>query len=73
MVGGAVAMRDGRLARVDEAALLAEIAEVHERIEPQLTASEADVERLVEPYTRIFRRCQCIDIAGDTYPARFSH
>ena len=73
MVDGAVTLRDGRLTRVDEAALIAEIAEAHERIEPQLTASEADVERLVEPYTRIYRRCQCIDIAPDTYPARFSH
>ncbi|WP_375460270.1 amidohydrolase family protein [uncultured Enterovirga sp.] len=71
MVDGAVTMRDGRLTRVDESALLAEIAETHARIEPELTASEADVERLVEPYTRIWRRCQCIEIASDTYPARF--
>ncbi len=73
MVDGAVTLQNGRLTRIDEAALLAEIAEVHERIEPQLTASEADVERLVAPYTRIYRRCQCVDIAPDTYPARFSH
>ena len=73
MVDGAVTLRDGSLTRIDEAALLAEIAEVHERIEPQLTASENDVERLVAPYTRIYRRCQCIDIAPDTFPARFSH
>ena len=44
-----------------------------ERIEPMLTASEADVEELVVPYERIYRRCQCMDIAKDTYPARFSH
>ena len=73
MVDGETALRNGKLARIDEAAILAEIAESHERIEPQLTASEADVERLVAPYSRIYRRCQCIDIAPDTYPARFSH
>jgi len=73
MVDGAVTLQNGQLTRIDEAALLAEIAEVHARIEPQLTASEHDVERLVAPYTRIYRRCQCIDIAPDTYPARFSH
>jgi 5-methylthioadenosine/S-adenosylhomocysteine deaminase len=72
MVDGAVTLRGGQLTRVDEAAILSEIAEAHERIEPVLTASEADVERLVEPYTRIYRRCQCIDIAPDTFPARFS-
>lgn len=73
MVDGAVTLRDGRLTRIDEAAILAEIGAAHARIEPELAASEADVERLVEPYTRIWRRCQCIDIAPDTYPARFSH
>lgn len=73
MVDGAVKLRDGGLTCVDEAALLAEIATAHERIAPELAASEADVERLVAPYTRIYRRCQCIDIAPDTYPARFSH
>ena len=73
MVDGAVTLRDGRLTRVNEAALLDEIAEAHARIEPSLSASEADTERLVEPYRRIWRRCQCIDIAPDTYPARFSH
>ena len=72
MVDGEITLQAGKLTRVDEAALLSEIAEVHARIEPQLTASEADVERLVAPYERIYRRCQCIDIAADTYPARFA-
>jgi 5-methylthioadenosine/S-adenosylhomocysteine deaminase len=58
---------------VDEPRLLAEIKEAHARIEPLLTDSENDVERLREPYERIYRRCQHIEIAPDTYPARFSH
>jgi guanine deaminase len=73
MVNGEVIERNGKLTRVDEDALLAEIAEAHARLEPKLTASEAEVEELLPPYERIYRRCQCIDIAADTFPARFSH
>jgi 5-methylthioadenosine/S-adenosylhomocysteine deaminase len=73
MVDGEVIFADGRLTRVDEPRLLAEIKEAHARIEPLLTDSENDVERLREPYERIYRRCQHIEIAPDTYPARFSH
>ncbi|TVQ53125.1 MAG: amidohydrolase [Rhodobacteraceae bacterium] len=71
MVDGEVIMADGHLTRVDEDALLDEIREAHARIEPQLTASETDVEAIAPYYERIYRRCQCIDIADDTYPARF--
>jgi 5-methylthioadenosine/S-adenosylhomocysteine deaminase len=73
MVDGEVIMSQGRLTRVDEDRLLAEIREAHSRIEPMLTATETDVERLRAPYERIYRRCECIEIAPDTYPARFSH
>jgi 5-methylthioadenosine/S-adenosylhomocysteine deaminase len=70
---GEVIMRNGKLTKVDEDALLREIAEVHARIEPMLAASEADVEELLPAYRRIFQRCQCLDIPADTYPARFPH
>ena len=73
MVDGEVILSKGRLTRVDEDRLIAEIREAHGRIEPMLTATEADVERLRPPYERIYRRCQEIEIAPDTYPARFSH
>ncbi|MFC5068540.1 amidohydrolase family protein [Flaviflagellibacter deserti] len=73
LVDGEVIERDGKLTRIDEAAIIDEIREAHARIEPQLSASEADVERMVPHYERIYRRCQCMDIAADTYPARFSH
>ncbi|WP_428032514.1 amidohydrolase family protein [Ancylobacter sp.] len=73
MVDGAVIERDGMLTRIDEAAIIAEIREAHSRIEPQLSASEVDVERIAPHYERIYRRCQCMDIAPDTFPARFSH
>ena len=73
MVDGEVIEQGGKLMRIDEDAIIDEIHAAHERIEPMLTASEADVEELVVPYERIYRRCQCMDIAKDTYPARFSH
>ena len=73
MVDGEVIEQGGKLTRIDEDAIIDEIHAAHERIEPLLTASEADVEELVVPYERIYRRCQCMDIAKDTYPARFSH
>jgi len=72
IVDGEVIERHGKLTRIDEAALMAEIIEAHARLEPKLTASEAEVEELRPPYERIYRRCQCIDIASDTYPARFA-
>ena len=56
---------------MDEDKLLDEIAEAHARIEPLITESEKDVERLLPAYERIYRRCQAIEISPDTYPARF--
>jgi 5-methylthioadenosine/S-adenosylhomocysteine deaminase len=73
MVDGEVIMSEGRLTRVDEDSLLAEIRRAHARIAPLLTACEEDVDRLRQPYERIYHRCQQIAIAPDTYPARFSH
>jgi 5-methylthioadenosine/S-adenosylhomocysteine deaminase len=71
MVDGEVILQHGKLTRVDEDKLIDEIAEVHARLEPLLTASENDVERLRPAYERIYRRCQAIDISPETYPARF--
>jgi 5-methylthioadenosine/S-adenosylhomocysteine deaminase len=73
MVDGEPILADGRLTRVNEDALLDDIKEAHARIEPLLTASEKDVERLLPPYERIYTRCQHMEIAADTYPARFHH
>jgi len=70
-VDGEPVMADGKLTRVDETALLDELAAEHAKLEPLIAASERDVERLLPPYERIYRRCQAIEIAPDTYPARF--
>lgn len=70
MVDGEIVQRDGRLTRVDEDALIAEIHDVHARITPALAASEADVARLSAPYERIYQRCRHMPIPAETYPAR---
>ena len=67
---GEVVQRAGRVTRIDEGALIAQIQEVHARIAHELAASEADVERLAVPYERIYRRCQHLPIPAATYPAR---
>lgn len=71
-VGGEAVIRDGRLARVDEAALLAEIDEAHRRLEPAIARSEQGVARLLPAYTRIWERCNRTPISPAVYPARFS-
>ena len=73
MVDGETILQHGKLTRVDEDKLIDEIAEAHARIEPLITESERDVERLRPAYERIYRRCEKIAISPDTYPARFDH
>jgi guanine deaminase len=69
-VDGEAVMRDGELCSIDEGALIAEIQEAHRELLPQLTASRAEVDRMVAPMERIYRRCQEMPIADDTFPAR---
>ena len=73
MVDGEVIKKDGKLTRVDEEKLSREIQQAHARLAPLIADSEMDVERMLAPYERIYRRCQDIEISPDTYPARFSH
>ena len=71
LVDGEIVMRDGKLTRIDEAAVLAELADAHAALAPAIADSERDVERMVPAYERIYRRCLAIAIADDTHPARF--
>jgi guanine deaminase len=70
MVDGEIIQRDGRLTRVDEDALIADIQATHARIADALADSERDVARLSAPYERIHQRCRHLPIPADTYPAR---
>jgi 5-methylthioadenosine/S-adenosylhomocysteine deaminase len=73
MVDGDVILADGRLTRIDEDRLLDEIRAAHERLAPLLMAAEKDGERFHAPFERIYRRCQAVEIAPETYPARLPH
>ena len=73
MVDGEVVLANGRLTRIDEDRLLEEIRAAHARFTPLLRAAEKDGERFHAPFQRIYRRCQDIEIASDTYPAHLSH
>ena len=64
-------MRDGRLTRIDEAALLDEIAEEHARMAASMDEADAAVSRLIGPYHEICCRCLAHDVAPDTHQARF--
>ncbi len=71
VVDGAIVMRNGRLARVDETALLDELATEHERLAPALDAADASVSALTAAYDAIHRRCLAHPIASDTHEALF--
>ena len=73
MVDGEVIMANGRLTRIDEDRLLDEVRAVHARLQPLLLAAEEEGARFRVPFERIYRRCQHINIAPDTYPAHLSH
>lgn len=73
VVDGEIVLRDGVFTRVDETALVAEIAAAHEELEPLLARSEEDVAKLIGPYETIYRRCLNAPIAPDTFPARFPY
>jgi 5-methylthioadenosine/S-adenosylhomocysteine deaminase len=72
MVDGEAIQRNGRLTRVDEDQLIADIQDVHARIAHALAASEQDIARLAAPYERIYQRCRHMPIPADTYAARLN-
>lgn len=69
-VDGEPVMREGRLTRIDEDALLAEIAEEHAALAPLIARSEVQVGRLSAAYGRIWERCRALELDGATYPAK---
>jgi guanine deaminase len=71
-VDGEPVIMNGAFTRIDEARLLTEIAAAHADLAPMIAESEAALERLREPYERIYRRCLATPIADDTFPALMS-
>jgi guanine deaminase len=72
MVGGEIALRDGRLARIDEAALLAEIEREFAELLPRYAAAEAEMAPVLRAMDRIHHEGLAQPVAPDTYPARLA-
>ena len=70
VVDGKVVLRDGKLTRVDEAALLAELADAHRGLLGDIARSEAELAPLLPCYERILDRCALVSIPEAVHPAR---
>jgi guanine deaminase len=70
IVDGEVVIGDGRLTRVDEAALIERIHAAAETLEPAIHAAERTVGRIRAPYEAIFSQCGDHAIPGDVLPTR---
>jgi hypothetical protein len=72
IVDGVVVMRDGQLARVDEAALIERIHAAAEALDPAIRAAEETVGRIRTPYEAIFRRCCDCAIPDGIFPTKIT-
>lgn len=70
MVAGDVVMRDRRLTRIDEPALVAEIAAEHATLKEKYDVAEASVAPLLGAMEHIYKRSLATAIPADTYPAK---
>lgn len=70
IVDGEFVMRDGRLTRVDEAALIERIHAAAEALDPAIRAAEETVGRIRAPYEAIYRRCSSCAISGTIFPTK---
>lgn len=71
VIDGEIVMQDGRLVRIDEAAILAEARDAYEELKPQIDTAEAALAEVMASCREIYDRCLRHEIADDTYPARF--
>lgn len=72
MVGGQTTMQGGRLTRIDEAAILAEIENEFRTLSARYAEAEASVAPLLQSMQGIYCRSLATAIAPDTYPARLA-
>jgi len=70
IVDGEAVLRDGRLTRVDEPALIDRIHAAAEALDPAIRAAEDSVRRIRAPYEDIYRRCCDTSIPASTLPTR---
>jgi 5-methylthioadenosine/S-adenosylhomocysteine deaminase len=72
-VDGEPVLMNGKLTRIDEAALIGEIQAEHEKLRPLIENAEQSVAPILAVYRRIYERCRKHPIAEDTYPARLPY
>jgi 5-methylthioadenosine/S-adenosylhomocysteine deaminase len=70
LVDGEPVLRDGRLTRIDERAILAEIESEYRELADRYTQAEASVAPILAAVEHIYRRSLAHPIAADTYAAR---
>jgi len=66
VVDGTLAMRSGKLTRIDEAKLVAEFNAAHEELAPTIVESEQASRALLAGIDRIYRKSLTVPIASDT-------
>ncbi len=72
MVDGAVVIERGRLATIDEAAILAEISAEFSGLAAQYDAAEASMQPVLDAMQAIHTRALQVQVAADTYRARLN-
>lgn len=70
MVDGEPVLQEGRLTRINEAAILAEIESEYRELAQRYTEAEASVAPILDAVERIYRRSLATPVPTDTYPAR---
>ena len=73
MVDGETVMREGRLTRIDEAGLLAEIAHEFEGLRERYSAAENDAAPVIAAMEAVYRRSLELPVPADTFDARLGH
>jgi len=69
-VDGEAVLENGRMTRVDEAALIAEIGAEFAGLRERFDAAEASVTPMLAAMEHIYRKSLATAIPADTYPAR---
>jgi guanine deaminase len=72
MVAGEVAMQRGRLTRIDEAALLEEIAIEFQGLVGRYAEAEASASPVIAAVEAIYRRSLALPVPSDTFEARLA-
>lgn len=72
MVAGDTVMQAGKLTKIDEAAIIAEIGAEFATLKDKYAAAEASAAPLLAGMETIYRRSLATQIPADTYPAKLS-